>query len=115
MKLKLVKYFNQEEENYFKFEIRHKDSPAYEKILVNFLEELGFDKPFYPKISNKSEEEDFTDKTYEQRIGFHKFLENKEFKIHAIFSENHLNVVVKCSQDNRKKFVKLLKKHFDLF
>ena len=115
MKPKLVNSFNKDEENYLKFEVKYIDSSAYEEVLVKFLEELGFIKPFYPKISNKSEEEDFTKKTYKQRIGFHKFLENEKFKIHVIFSEDHLNLVLKCSQKNKNAFVKLLGKHFDLF
>ena len=113
MKPKLIKSFNKEEENYFKFEIKNKDSSVYEEILVKFLEELGFERPFFPKIGTSGN--DFIDKTYKQRIGFYKFLEDKKFKIHVIFSADCLTLVIKCSQENRNILIKLLEKHFNSF
>ena len=68
MKPKLVKSFNKDEENYFKIEVKDINSHEYEKVLVKFLEELGFHKPFYAKITNESDEEAFSDKTYKQKF-----------------------------------------------
>ena len=109
MEPKLVKIFNEDQENYFKFEIKDQNSFEDERILSQFLGELGFGniefKGDNPGIKKK----------YKERIGLHKFVENKQVKIHIIFAEKYLHLVIKCSLKNRKVIIKLIKKYFNFF
>jgi hypothetical protein len=113
MKPKIIKLFNQKEENYFKFTV-DKNSFEAEDSTIQFLKELGFKRPFYPKFSNKSEDEEFSKQRYKNRVGLYKFLENKSFKIHIIFSEDGINMIVRCNQANRKILNKSLEKFFTM-
>lgn len=38
-------------------------------------------------------------------------LENSKFKIHILFEENYVNMIIICSFENRKKLIEILRKH----
>jgi len=111
MKSKLVKVFNQGEENYFKLNIGSKSSLEFKKCLSDFLEDIGFKNPFFQKFAKEGP---YSLKNNPAALrDFHKFFENETFKIHIMFSEEYLHMVVKCSKGGRQELNRFIKKHFE--
>jgi len=105
-KLKLLKVFNQDKENYFKIKVLDKESEDYIKTTIELLNKLN--------ISSNLESEPQTNSCkYKDWIGCHEFKKGDKYKLHMIFEENNIHLIVKCSIKNREELMKVVKECFE--
>ena len=101
----IVAMFNDSEENYFKIKVENINSDIYIKKLIEFLDEL--------KISNHlNAEPEIISPIYKEWIGGHEFFRTKNYIVHILFSDNCMNLIIKCKLNNRKELTQILTKYF---
>jgi hypothetical protein len=111
---KVAKVFNQGEENYFKIDLSDSPNGAV-GTMAEICKELNLDNPFAVRYSKQPDDLECRPKTFEGRIGIHKYVENKNYKLHLIISEKFLHLVVKCSKRNRQKLQKIIGEKIRIF
>lgn len=112
MKPRLVKSFNEGEENYLKFEVKYTDSPIVMYAIKDLFKGLNLQNPF----SRKDTDARYKNiSKYKDIVGVHRYFNSDKFKIHLICSERNFHIVVKCSSEDRRVLTEQVEKHFDLF
>lgn len=108
-KLRLVGIGNWDNENFIRIKADKKSS-AIPRLLDSFLIELGF-KSFSEKY-RYGKNDNFRKKIlYKYYILEHEFFENKEYKIHLIFEEKYIYIILKTSLENREKMMDKIMKY----
>lgn len=102
-KLALVGLSNWEDENYIRFRAS-KNNKQILKSLDLFLGELDIQS----KLSCEENEETGRQirHKYKKVIGNHHFFKSKKYKLHVVFGENRIHLIIKTDLKNRKELSK---------
>jgi len=98
--------FNDDDENYFKIKIEDSLNENHIKNLLSLLHDLNIS-------DNLESESEVLSAKYKDWIGRHEFFRNDDFIFHIIFENNFLHLILKCSLQNRQKFIEALHRLFD--
>ncbi len=106
-KLMIVGMGNWGNENFIRIKARKK-SLEIPKLIDSFLLKLGFHSHFNEKEYCRKDNWIATAARYKDNIGIHEFFQNRKYKLHVIFDEKYLYLIIKTTLKNRNEMVKRL-------
>ena len=106
--IKILAMSNHKNHNFFKFKIDSNEDESKTTQYLDFIIELCNQLNIKQYLDLDLEIQPLD---YKYWRGTHQFVENSKFKIHILFEENYVNMIVICSFENRKKLIEILRKH----